>query len=151
MKIIRDTREKVGYWDFSFHGYEQSVSCLKTGDYSISGYEDILCIERKKSTGEVARNIGVDRVRFEAELLRMKDFKYKYLIFEFSVAQLLFYPKGSGLSREAMKKTRISPQFILKKLDEYEKEYGIEIIYAGNKEGAMEVAMEIFNEVINES
>lgn len=49
--IIRDTREKEG-WNFDFYS-----SCaiesrgLKTGDYTLEGLEEILCIERKANTG----------------------------------------------------------------------------------------------------
>ena len=147
MIIIRDTREKIGLWDFEFFGYQTNVACLKTGDYSLLGYENTFCIERKKSTSEIATNVGKDRKRFEAELLRMKDFTDKYLILEFSVADLLQFPINSGLTKEQQKKVRMNPQFIMKRLNEYEEEYGIEIIFAGNKENAMEVALDIMKEV----
>jgi ERCC4-type nuclease len=157
MKIIRDTREKVGYWDFSFFGYEMEVVKLKTGDYSISGYEDILCIERKKSTAEMAINCGTDSPRFEAELERMQHFEYKYLILEFTVSMLLDFPKGSGIPKRFHKttgkeiKVRMNGGFIMKKLKEYEDKYGIDVIFAGSQAGAVEVAEEIFREVLYET
>lgn len=150
MIIIRDTREKIGYWDFSFFGHDEKVTKLDTGDYSLVGYENILCIERKKSTSEIATNIGKDCKRFEAELLRMKDFKHKYLILEFSVANLLEFPKNSGMTKVQMSKVRINPQFLMKRLNEYEQDYGITVIFAGNKDNAIDVALDIFNEVVNE-
>ncbi len=156
MIIIRDTREKVGFWDFSFYGFDEQVSKLDTGDYSILGLETILCIERKKCTSEMAINVGTDSKRFEAELERMRPFKYKYLILEFTVSQLLAFPKGAGIPKKFNKttgkeiKVRINGGFIMKKLTEYEREYGIEIIFAGSQAGAMEVAAEIFTEVANE-
>jgi len=38
----------------------------------------------------------------------------------------------------------------MKKLKEYEEKYGIEVIFAGSQQGAIEVAVDIFKEVINE-
>lgn len=150
MKIIRDTREKVGYWDFSFFGYDEQVSKLDTGDYSISGLEDILCIERKKSVFEIANNIGKDNIRFESELNRMKNFKYKYIILEFSVTDLLSNLVIPNIKTKAGKSIKVRGQFIMKKLKDYENEYEVEIIFAGSKDNAIQVAIEIFKEVINE-
>lgn len=146
MIIIRDTREKVGYWDFSFYGHEQKISKLDTGDYSLVGFEDVLCIERKKSTSEIATNIGKDKKRFEAELERMKTFKYKYLILEFSVANLMEFPNNSGMAKAQQKNVRINSQFLFKKLNEYEEVYGVEVIFAGNKENAVNIALDILKE-----
>lgn len=151
MKIIRDTREKVGYWDFSFYGHEQYIRKLDTGDYSIEGYENNLCIERKKSTSELAINIGSDSKRFEAELERMKIYKYKYIILEFSVDDVLKFPKNSNIPKALASKIKISGQFIMKKILEYEKEYGVEIIFAGNQQKAIDLVLEIFQEIVNES
>jgi ERCC4-type nuclease len=150
MIIIRDTREKVGYWEFDFHGYEMLIQKIETGDYTVLGFEDSICIERKKSTSEIAINIGKDKKRFEAELERMKLFKHKYLILEFSVADLLKFPLCSGLSKEQQKKVRVRPAFLLKRLNEYEIDYGIQIIFACNKQNAMEVALDIMKEAVNE-
>jgi len=105
MKIIRDSREKVGYWDFSFFGYEMEVSGLTTGDYAIAGMEDILCIERKKSPTEIAQNCGTDSPRFEAELERMQYYPHKYLILEFTVSDLLGFPKNAKIPKRYHKTT----------------------------------------------
>jgi hypothetical protein len=80
----------------------------------------------------------------------MKLFKHKYLILEFSVADLLKFPLCSGLSKEQKKKVRVRPAFLLKRLNEYEIDYGIQIIFAGNKQNAMEVALDIMKEAVNE-
>ena len=150
MKIIRDTREKVGYWDFSFYGHEEHISKLDTGDYSLIGYEHIICIERKKSVYEIAINVGKDSKRFEAELERMKEFKYKYLILEFSVADLLSNKIIPNMKTKTGKPIRIRGPWVLSRLNDYEKDYEIDVIFAGSKDGAMEVALEIFGEVLND-
>src|SRR5215210_7578524 len=71
--VLRDTREQQG-WIF-----EQGKLCngtiskaLKTGDYTLVGFESILCVERKKNVAEFAKNI-IEK-RFENELTRMEAF-----------------------------------------------------------------------------
>ena len=52
MIIIQDTREQSPF-DFSFYDCDVSIATLKTGDYTIEGYEEIVCIERKKSASKI--------------------------------------------------------------------------------------------------
>ena len=87
-QVIRDTREQNG-WDFTAGNSCEGtlVEGLKTGDYSIKGYEHLLSIERKGCIAELASNLVEDR--FERELERMESFKYSFLILEFSRKSLL--------------------------------------------------------------
>ena len=62
LKIIVDTREQQP-WSFDFN--EIAVAKLDTGDYSVAGLEEILCIERKKSVSEIANNIVDKRPKAE--------------------------------------------------------------------------------------
>lgn len=59
-KVIRDTREKVGYWDFVPDDRCSGTieKAVQTGDYTLVGYEDVLCIERKRNTRRVSRQFG---------------------------------------------------------------------------------------------
>lgn len=91
-KVIRDSKEKVGHGWF----FEASVAnhrppkCdgtiiqpLKTGDYTLINYEDILSIERKKDFSELWGNYSADRrYQFEEEMIRMSDLKYAYVLIE---------------------------------------------------------------------
>jgi hypothetical protein len=143
--IKRDTREKVGYWDFSIFGHEMVVGTVRTADYTIPGLEDIVAIERKKSTTELAQNLGKDSKRFEAELLRMKEIPNKYLILEFTVAELMNYPKNVEFKPKG--KVRMNGPYMMKKIQEYEDKYGIEVIFAGSQGNAMDIALEILERV----
>ena len=74
-KIIKDTREQEGYtFEPSSSRYHKCegmvVRKLDTGDYSLEGLEDKVCIERKASVVEFANNIGHDAVRFAKEIER---------------------------------------------------------------------------------
>ena len=83
--VIKDTREQDGYTFESFTG--RYTSCkgmvtkkLDTGDYSLEGLEEKLCIERKGRISELAINLGKDKARFMREIERMKDFQFKFLV-----------------------------------------------------------------------
>ena len=72
--IIIDTREQQP-WTFNNHTVANRK--LDTGDYSIEGLENILCIERKKSASEFANNIVESR--FKDVLMRMNQLKYSFI------------------------------------------------------------------------
>lgn len=139
--VIKDTREQLG-WDFptTANCAGTVVQGLKTGDYSLCGLEDVLSIERKGTTGEFAQNI-IQR-RFEQELKRLDDFKHPFMILEFTVEDILQFPKGSGIPQRVWSKLRTSPWFILKRLIDFQLNYKTRIILAGKC--GREVAASIF-------
>ena len=78
MNIICDTREQK---PLTFNEYEDVFTIrkgLKTGDYTVEGFEDRLCIERKQSVSEIASNIT--QKRFTKELERMAEFPHSFLV-----------------------------------------------------------------------
>lgn len=89
--VIRDTREHEegeGWMFDPSHPNARAPLCLgteiatlRTGDYSMKGYEDIFRIERKAHFSELWVNYG-ERARFEREMERMTEFKYRYIIVE---------------------------------------------------------------------
>lgn len=54
---------------------------LKTGDYSLQGYEDHICIERK-GLSDFIQCCTFQRERFERELERLRVFDYKAIVIE---------------------------------------------------------------------
>lgn len=129
--IIRDTREKHG-WQFNGNEYWAGTidNGIRTGDYTIQGYEDILCIERKGGILEIANNINEER--FERQLERMRDFKYARIVCEFNMNDVLNFPHSAPLPPYQKSKIRIGGDFILRRLMEVEFEYpNIHIIFAG--------------------
>lgn len=145
MIIIQDTREKTP-WNFDFYGGKQKVGTLKTGDYSIEGFEDQFCIERKRSTGEISMNLGTKRKAFENEMARMMSFKKKYLIFEFSINDLLDFPARSGIPPYQLKYVRMNAGFMISSLEKLEEKYGFEVIYCNNTQQATETAFQLITE-----
>jgi ERCC4-type nuclease len=106
-KIVVDTREQTPLEFGPYKDCEGMVrKCLKVGDYTIEGMESIACIERKASTVEIARNFGIDRVRFYKELEKMKDFQYKFIVCEFSMEDMIKYPENSRVPKSALAKLK---------------------------------------------
>lgn len=60
---------------------------LATGDYSVVGFENEICIERK-SLADLMGCIGKDRRRFEAELQRMQSYRTRAVVVEEPFVQI---------------------------------------------------------------
>lgn len=146
-RIITDTHEKQAL-DFSNYEDEFEVinKKLATGDYTIEGLEDKLCIERKASVSEIARNVC--EKRFKRELDRMLAFKYRFIVCEFSITDILRFPLNCDLPAKIKSKIKITGNFILACLTQFAVKYNIHIIYAGNKHTALEYIIHIFKRVI---
>ena len=88
--VIRDTREQEGYYFSEFNTCAGMIDQkLDTGDYSIQGMEDKICIERKGCVEELAQNLGSKKHAFINEINRMEDFPHKYIVLEFSLEEVL--------------------------------------------------------------
>ena len=96
LTIITDTREQTEL-DFSgFRGVESVRSGLKTGDYSVQGYEDKICFERKSVPDLVGTLIG-GHERFLREMDRMKGFQVKYILVEHTAGTVYRYCERHGV------------------------------------------------------
>lgn len=145
--VIRDTREQAGWhWEITKNCAGMVVETLKTGDYTIRGYEDSVCIERKGSTGEFARNIVEGR--FEAELARMESFAFPFMVLEFTMREIMIFPRDSGIPKDKWGELKITPFYILKRLVEFELRYKTKIILAGIY--GKETTASIFKRVIEQ-
>lgn len=131
--VIRDTREKKGEgWIFIPTDWCQGTitGTLKTGDYSIQGYEEVFCIERKGSASELAQNIT--QKRFEDELKRMQSYEYSFILLEFDMSDVLKYPEGSGIPKSKWKYLGFKGGYFLKRILELELRYPkTKIIFCG--------------------
>ena len=164
--VIKDTREQDG-WTFSPYdrcdGME--INTLHTGDYTLKGFEDIVCVERKASVSEIATNLGKKKKAFYNEMERMKDFNFRYLMLEFSALDVIDYPLGllSEEDRELyeryksgeielpdfkrfkiVEQTKISGKYLIKSLMELGIKYDINVMFCGNKNGAFLICNSLF-------
>lgn len=145
IEIIRDKQEKVNYWDFSpdnlFKGTASET--MLTADYTIRGLENIFCIERKASSGEIAGNLYTKQ--FENELKRMEKFKHAFVVCEFLLEDLFNFPYGSGIPKIIWNKLRTNSGGLLKRLFELEVKYKCKFIFAGQH--GKEVATILFKQM----
>jgi len=118
---------------------------LDTGDYSVRGLEDYLCIERKKSVSELASNIT--EKRFTNELERMAEFPHKFLILEFDYRHIEDFPEGCHLPKKVKRKIKVTSNFIMRRLSEIQMTYDIHVIPCGNVNYAEQVAATIIKRI----
>ena len=142
MIIIKDSREQKPF-DFSF--YEdvegECIQALKTGDYTLFGYEDKITIDRKQSVDEIAHNVFEQR--FERECQRMENFEEAYILCEFSVGDLTEYVKNSKNPNR-----KLTANSIFYRINQLEDIYKVKFIFSQNREEAQEKLIEIFRNVI---
>ena len=139
--VIKDTREQDGYTFTAFSGrYHKCdgmiVRKLDTGDYSLEGLEDKVCIERKASVSELAINLGKDKHRFMAEVERMKEFPHKFLVLEFSLTDVMNFPEGSDIPEEKWSSLVITNKYILKMLVELQMYDDVHVIFCDSRANA---------------
>ena len=75
MKIVVDSREQRPFL-FARFGVEMVTRGLRTGDYSIDGWENFLCIERK-SKSDLFGSVGYGHRRFREEHQRMAEIQQR--------------------------------------------------------------------------
>lgn len=133
--IIRDSREKPGHgWDWPackfFRGTKTEK--LSVGDYSIEGLSHLIFIDRKESVFEISGNLC--EKRFHTLLKKASFYKYKYLLFQFSLEELLDFPmktnKAFATDKAGIplwKKIKIKGTTIHKSLMTIEKKYDIKM------------------------
>lgn len=119
MIIIQDTREQCGLFEPADNIIDRG---LKTGDYSIVGFEDLITIERKSIEDLYG---SVKRERFEREVVRMKKMDWAGLMIE-------------GKEEDVMRKQmygKVVPKQVYGALASYEIQ-GIHLYYAATRQDA---------------
>ena len=79
--ILIDTREQT---PFTLAGYTTRIATLKTGDYSLDGYEDKVAVERK-SKEDAYGCVGAGRKRFTDCLERLSQLDRAAIVIERSI------------------------------------------------------------------
>ena len=82
--VCVDTREQAPFAFTSIDPFDEIPTqyiALKSGDYSIKGYESRITVERK-SISDLYGSIGADRERFEREMVRLASFEYAAVVIE---------------------------------------------------------------------
>lgn len=132
--VVKDTREQQGYTFSPFGSCVGMVEDkLDTGDYTILGLEDKVCIERKASPEELALNLGKDKARFMAEIERMSSFPHKFLILEFTIEELMNFPNMTKrIPDSKVSSVKVTGKYISKMLTEFQIYNDIHVLYCGD-------------------
>jgi ERCC4-type nuclease len=140
--VLRDTREQAG-WTFpkSDRCAGTHEATLKTGDYTLAGWEGRLAVERKGSPAELAANLF--QPRFERELARLDAFEHPYLFLEFTADDVVRFPFNSGIPPARWRSLRVTPQLFLKRLHEAQLDHPtLRVWFVGGR--GREVASSLF-------
>lgn len=150
MMILEDTREKKP-WSFSFFGAEQTRTVVKTGDYTLEGYEHAITIDRKRSIAEVYQNLFKEYPRFKKEMERMEGME-AYVLCEFPYSDVLTFPESMPLvwCTKAKKKMPLTLRFesedVIKRIDMIKERHGVQFIYCDSRKEAESEAFKILKE-----
>ena len=131
MIIAIDTREQR---PFTFQSIKPAApdtvtQTLKTGDYSIVGLEDKVCVERK-SLVDCFGSIGSGRERFEREMIRMSEMQYAALVIESSLSSIFVNPP---------RHTKMNPKSVFRTLIAWSQRYNIHVWPMWNRDAAEKV------------
>ena len=147
LEVICDSREQKP-WTFVFNDDVNTTRAgLKLGDYTTKKLKDILVIERKATTSELAINLGQkkDRTRFFKELDSLKNYQHAYIICEFPESRIYEYPKNSGLPKKLQNLVKLTGRGLRKLLADVEQEFGVIVIFCDDKQEAEDVAYSIMS------
>lgn len=135
--VIKDTREKDGYYFSVVSNCKGMIDQkLDTGDYTLLGLEDKICVERKGCIEELAVNLGQQKHAFMAEIDRMKTFEHKFLVLEFTLEELIKFPDNTRIPEKNKRTIKITGKYMLKCLMEFQIYDGVHVIFCGNKYNA---------------
>lgn len=146
--VIKDTREQDGYFFSAFNTCAGMIEQkLDTGDYSIVGMEDKICIERKGCVEELAVNLGQKKHAFLAEIERMAGFPHKFIVLEFSLEDILKFPEETRIPVKNKASLKITGKYMIKCLFEFQLYNNVHILFCGNKYNAFLAVSSILKRV----
>ncbi len=98
--VLIDTREQR-QWAFDCEMFSERRATLKTGDYSIDGYTDVIAIERK-GLGDFVGSVIQDWRRLRAELVRMSAYDHACFVVEANLSDVLEHKYESDAEPSAV-------------------------------------------------
>jgi ERCC4-type nuclease len=147
MIILQDIKEKIP-WDFTLYSdvSAQKVKYMKTGDYTVEGHEKSICIERKRTTGEISLNLGSKYKQFKDEFDRMQAFEHRFVICEFPLWLIMDFPKNSGIPKFKWKYLRVNGKFLYNRFMELSNEYNVPVCFTNSSLEAQDLAIALIRD-----
>ena len=133
--LMIDTSEQAP-WRFTC--FTERVN-LPTGDYSLKGFESVLCVERKSIPDLVKTVIG-DWQRFSRQLKRMAEMDVAFIVVEGSPSDLLEH-KYTGDTNPLSVRGRLN-RILLK--------YGVHTMFLENREIAAAWVQNLFQQYLED-
>lgn len=146
--VLRSGQEKRDFWDFSADDYCKGTEqcALKTGDYMIKELPGLIfTIERKNSVGEVYNNLF--EKRFSDELVRLQEFKYRFIICQFDAKDVVNFPYNSGIPSRYWEGLKANGNYIMSRLTHFTIRMNVPVIFAGPGKPSKDLAMSYMKQV----
>jgi len=131
--IIVDSREQKPYFTKNVE-----VAGLKTGDYSIKGYEDRIAIERK-SIADLFGTLGKGNKRFKKELERSRSLEYFAIIIDGTFRQVRDKDFPDSY------RTKMKGFVILKILFTLIVKYKVHVFFGGDRKQSKSIVKQLFD------
>ena len=145
--ILYDDREN-NHWQFLSNRWTMKKKRLKTGDYSIEGFEDVVAIEKKSGFEELFANLtGKERPRFERFLRRLSKYPIKCIIVEDELRHL---ERVWMIMKRKAPKTRLLPSTIPYWVAKIVVEYKIPVLFVPDCYQKVLTVESVFAEVVNQ-
>jgi len=138
--IIMDDREKKA-WDLP---YKIERKRLKTGDYTIRGFEKVIAIEKKSGLVELLNDLANGyRPTFERFLKRLSKYPVKVIIVEDTLSELSINRALMYIRKKSRGKARLTSRTIYYWCSDIVLKYNIPIIFVG-KRAKFDLISEVF-------
>ena len=138
--IFQDDREK-NPWSEEYlgTGFEVVQKRLDTGDYTIKGMEEIVCIEKKADWAELLLNVSKTQYRknFIKELRRMRSFPVRLLVVHADISKIITTRTFGN----------ISPTILYGWVINIVIEYGVTLYPVGARGKAQPIIRELFKRI----
>lgn len=131
--VVIDSREQLPY-DFG-PGVPTVRKALKTGDYSIEGFEDVFAVERK-SLNDLLKSITWDRRRFKQEIHRGNDLGRFTVVIEADKQTILNWDY----------ERQVHPNAVMGTIDKWETWNNVEFRWCGNRDRAKEETLKLLKD-----
>ena len=123
---VVDNRERA---PFDLSPLQMERGSLQTGDYTLQGLRDAVCLERK-SLADLVTCCGPERERFMRELVRMRGYPCRAVIVESGWEDL-----AAGNYR-----SNLNPLSATHSVISWMARYSVPFLFAGSREAAQEAA-----------
>jgi len=125
-----DTREKLPYSFIDIEPMSKIIyGKLDTGDYSVAGLENNVCVERK-SMADLFGSVGNGRARFEREMQRLSAFDYAAIVVESDIQTWFMNPPI---------RSKMNPKSVFRTVIAWSQRYNVHIWPMFNRQAAEKI------------